>query len=314
MTPKVLITGAAGFIGSALVTALKGTHHVVALDLRDSAEEKRLPGVTYVACDITDPKLIDIFQTYKPDIVVHLASVVAAGGDVDLDYKIDVLGTKNVLDAARAARAKHIVVTSSGAAYGYHADNDVPLTENSPLRGNEDFPYSRHKRLVEEMLAEARTQHPELSQTIFRPCTVLGPTTKNQITAIFERPRIVGLTGAATPFSLIAETDVVAALTKAVTEERAGVFNLAGDGTLSLREIAGLMQKPYLPIPPFALKALLWCLNKAWLTKLGPEHVKFIQYRPVLANDKLKTVFGYVPKLNALEVFNRYLANRTAAK
>jgi UDP-glucose 4-epimerase len=314
MTPKVLITGAAGFIGSALVTALKGTHYVVALDLRDLPEEKRLPGVTYVACDITDPKLIDAFQTYKPDIVVHLASVVAAGGHPDRDYAIDVLGTKNVLDAARAARARQIVVTSSGAAYGYHADNDVPLTENSPLRGNEDFPYSRHKRLVEEMLAEARTQHPELTQTVFRPCTVLGPGTKNQITAIFERPVIVGLTGSTTPFSLIAETDVVAALVKAVVEERAGVFNLAGDGTLSLREIAELLQKRYLPIPPWLLRTVLWALNKLRLTALRPEHVKFIQFRPVLANEKLKKAFGYEPRLNALEVFKRYLANKAASE
>jgi UDP-glucose 4-epimerase len=310
MTPNVLITGAAGFIGSALVAALRGSRHVIALDLRETPEQSRLPGVTYVACDIGDPKLLEIFQTYQPETVVHLASVVAAGGDPDRDYAIDVVGTRNVLDAARAVHAKHIVVTSSGAAYGYHADNDVPLRETSPLRGNQDFPYSRHKRLVEELLADARTQHPELQQTIFRPCTVLGAGTRNQITAIFDRPVIIGLTGTATPFSLIAETDVVAALTKAVTEERAGVFNLAGDVTLSLQEIAALLQKTYLPLPPWILKGVLWILNKLRITSLGPEHVKFIQFRPVLANDNLKTVFGYSPRYDALAVFKRYIASR----
>ncbi|WP_252720630.1 hypothetical protein, partial [Acinetobacter baumannii] len=85
----------------------------------------------------------------------------------------------------------------------------------------------------------------------FRPCTVLGPGVRNQITAIFERPVVIGLAGSATPFSLISETDVIAALVRAADRTSpAGVYNLAGDGTLSLAEIARRMGKPYLPLPP----------------------------------------------------------------
>jgi UDP-glucose 4-epimerase len=303
----VIITGAAGFIGRALTTALKSAHYVVALDVREVPEEQRLPGVSYATADIGDPKLGEIFRTYQPQTVVHLASVVAAGGDPERDFAIDVLGTKNVLEASLAAGAKHIVVTSSGAAYGYHADNPVPLCETDALRGNEDFPYARHKRLVEEMLGEWRTKYPQLKQTVFRPCTVLGPGTSNQITAIFSRPVVVGLSGTATPFSLISEFDVVEALAKAVNETRDGVYNLAGDGTLSLREIADLLGKKFLPLPPALLKAVLWIMNKLRMTSLSPAHVKFIQYRPVLANDRLKTEFGYTPRFDARAVFERYL-------
>lgn len=305
----VLITGAAGFIGRALTSTLKSAHYIVALDLREVPEEQRLPGVTYASADIGDPKLAEIFRTYQPQTVVHLASVVAAGGNPERDYAIDVFGTKNVLEASLAAGAKHIVVTSSGAAYGYHADNPVPLRETDALRGNEDFPYAKHKRLVEEMLAEWREKYPQLKQTVFRPCTVLGPGTSNQITAIFARPVVVGLSGTTTPFSLVSELDVVDALAKAVNETREGVFNLAGDGTVSLREIAGMLGKTFVPLPPALLKAVLWILNKLRATKLGPEHVKFIQYRPVLANDKLKSEFGYAPRFDAQAVFERYLEN-----
>ncbi len=309
----VLITGAAGFIGRALTGALKSAHYVVTLDLREVPEPQRLPGVTYATADIIDPTLAEIFRTYQPQTVVHLASVVAAGGDPARDHAIDVLGTKNVLEASLAAGAKHIVVTSSGAAYGYHADNPVPLRESDALRGNEDFPYSRHKRLVEEMLAEWRGKYPQLQQTVFRPCTVLGPGTDNQITAIFARPVVVGLSGTATPFSLIAELDVVDALARAVNETRTGVFNLAGDGTLSLREIARILGKTFVPLPPALLKSALWVLNRLRVTRLGPEHVKFIQYRPVLANDKLKSDFGYAPRYDARAVFDRYLESTRRA-
>lgn len=310
----VLITGAAGFIGRALTSALKSAHYIVALDLREVPEAQRLEGVTYAVADIGDDTLASLFRTYQPQTVVHLASVVAAGGDPARDYAIDVVGTRNVLEASLVAGAKHIVVTSSGAAYGYHADNPVPLCERDALRGNEDFPYSRHKRLVEEMLAEWREKYPQLKQTVFRPCTVLGPGTNNQITAIFVRPVVVGLSGTTTPFSLISELDVVEALAKAVNETRDGVFNLAGDGTLSLREIASILGKKFLPLPPALLKTVLWILNKLRITNLGPEHVKFIQYRPVLANDKLKSDFGYAPRYDARAVFDRYFESLRSAQ
>jgi UDP-glucose 4-epimerase len=310
----VLVTGAAGFIGSALVAELvregEGHERVVALDVREVATQDRLAGVTYVAADIRDPVLKEIFASYKPRTVVHLASVVAVGGNPQRDWEIDVLGTKNVLEASLESGVEHVIVTSSGAAYGNHADNPVPLNEDDPLRGNVDFPYARNKREVEEMLTEWHDLHPHLAQTVFRPCTVLGPTTSNQITAMFERPVVMGLTGTATPFSLIADSDVVAALVQAVRRPKPGIYNLSSDGMLSLREIAGLNHKLYLPIPPGLLKAALWLLKSLRLTNLGPGHVKFIQYRPVLANHKLKTEFGFTPQFNALEVFERYRAGR----
>lgn len=305
-----LVTGAAGFIGHTLLEALQAeptAQPLIAFDLKDVPAEKRLPGVTYLTGDIRDPGIAAVFAQHRPRCVVHLASVVAAGGDEKRDYEIDVTGTGHVLQACLAGGVSHVIVTSSGAAYGYHADNPVPLREDDALRGNEDFAYARHKRLVEDLLAGWRARHPQLKQTVFRPCTVLGPGTANQITRMFRRPLVLGLTGTTTPFSLISDADVVAALSQAVRDGRDGVYNLAGDGTMSLRAIASRLNKPYLAIPPILLKAALWLLHLLGLTGLGPQHVKFIQYRPVLDNTRLKSVFGYAPKLDAAAVFERFV-------
>lgn len=313
MKGGVLVTGAAGFIGKSLIAELArggANSEVIALDMREVVAHERLPNVTYVTADIRDPALREIFLKYRPQTVVHLASVVAVGGDEQRDWEIDVLGTKNVLQSSLDASVEHLIVTSSGSAYGYHADNPVPLHEDDPLRGNPDFPYARNKLEVEEMLIEWHDLHAHLQQTVFRPCTVLGPTTNNQITAIFERPVVVGVGGTVTPFSLISDADVVAALVQAVRHPKPGTYNLAGDGTLSLRDIAKLNNKPYVAIPPVVLKAALWLLHLLRVTKLGPGHAKFIQYRPVLSNEKLKTEFGFAPRYNALEVFERYRAGR----
>ena len=313
MNGGVLVTGAAGFIGKSLIAELARLNknsEIVALDMREVPADERLSNVTYLTGDVRDPALRDMFQVRRPQTIVHLASVVAVGGDPQRDWEIDVLGTKNVLQGALDAGVEHLIVTSSGSAYGYHADNPVPLHETDPLRGNADFPYARNKREVEEMLIEWKELYPDLQQTVFRPCTVLGPTTNNQITAIFERPIVMGVSGTATPFSLIADSDVVDALVQAVRQPKAGTYNLAGNGTLSLREIAELNHRPYISIPPWLLKSALLLLHLLRITKLGPGHAKFIQYRPVLSNDKLKAGFGFTPRYDARRVFERYRDGR----
>ena len=105
---------------------------------------------------------------------------------------MDVLGSQNVLEACVATGVKQLVVSSSGAAYGYHADNPAWLRETDALRGNEVFAYSHHKRLVEEMLAQYRTQHPALAQTVLRIGTILGERVDNianhtQVIFLFEK-------------------------------------------------------------------------------------------------------------------------------
>jgi UDP-glucose 4-epimerase len=219
---------------------------------------------------------------------------------------VDVVGTRNVLDACVAAQVRRIIVTSSGAAYGYHADNPAWLTEDDPIRGNEEFAYSHHKRLVEEMLAEYRRTRPGLEQVVFRVGTILGETTRNQITALFERPRLLALKGSASPFVFVWDEDVVGAIEHAIFGGPAGIYNVAGDGALTIQQIAARLGKRCITLPPAALRAALALLHPLGLSQYGPEQVDFLRYRPVLDNRRLKQVFGYVPRLSSAEVFELF--------
>ena len=276
----------------------------------DPAE--RIDGVVYEQGDICDPALKDLFRRNRIDTVVHLASIVRApkGAPADLAYRVDVLGTQNILEACEATNTKRLIVTSSGAAYGYHPDNPEWLDEDDPLRGNDEFEYSKNKRLVENMLAYWRKERPELQQLIFRPGTVVGPDVHSPVTDLFEKPVVVGIAGSDSPFVFIWDQDLVACLVDGVFSDKVGIYNQAGDGALTPREIAKIIGKPYVPLPASLVKTLLWAFKGLGLTENGPERVKFLRYRPVLSNRRLKEEYGYIPELSSREAFELYARAR----
>ena len=304
MSKRILITGAAGYIGHQLGNRLAHDFEVFGTDIR-KRDDLSFP---LQMLDIRSRSLAQLMRAHAVTHVVHLASVLQASKDRQRDFDIDVGGTRNVLQACLETGVQHLTVTSSGAAYGYHADNPNWIDEDDPLRGNENFAYADHKRRIEEMLARYRKLHPELRQLVLRPGTVLGTDTRNQITALFTARRILVLKGHDSPFVFIWDEDVLNILEKGIREDAEGVYNLAGDGALDMREIARRMGKPTLTLPvglvSFGLRVAGW-LGKP----TGPEQIDFLRYRPVLSNSRLKKQFGYTPKKTSAETFDHFAAH-----
>src|SRR6218665_1770476 len=114
MKKRILITGAAGYLGSQLGERLARNHEVFGVDIREGK------GAFPVAVmDVRDPSLLNVLREKAITHVVHLASILQPGPDRERDYDIDVNGTRNVLEACIGAGVQHFTYTSSGAAYGY---------------------------------------------------------------------------------------------------------------------------------------------------------------------------------------------------
>ncbi len=307
----VLITGAAGFVGTQLVKELAANdqfRHVVGIDIVKAQSVETQKGYIYYQKDIRED-LSEIMQKYNFDSVIHLATIVSPkkGMTREFLYSVDVLGTENIIDSCIKASVNHIVIISSGASYGYYHDNPQWLAEGDKLRGNPEFAYSDHKRIIEEKLAAFKESHPELKQIILRPGTILGKTVDNQITDMFHKPIVWGIKGSAIPFVFIWDEDFISIIIKSVLEKREGIFNIAGDGVVSLKEIARTMKKPYVQLPYSLMFGAISALKFFKLTQYGPEQIDFLRYRPVLINTALKEELGYIPKKSSKDSFLSYL-------
>lgn len=310
---RVLITGAAGFIGRQVLEQMSVQQPdwtIIAADIQPISTKTIRSNVEPIQLDISKTREVEVcIASWKPQTIIHMASVVTPPRDMTEKrlHAIDVGGTRAVIAAAAAEGVEQLVVTSSGAAYGYHPDNAEWISEDQPLRGHDKFAYAKHKREVEQLLATARIEHPHVKQLILRPGTVLGKRVNNQITELFKKRTVLGVWGFDSRFVFIWDKDVVNVICQGVARQVEGIFNLAGDGALSLKDIAKLLHKPYRPIPSSLISLGLRIMQPLGLSQYGPEQLDFLRYRPVLSNQSLKQVFGYTPRYNSLQAFQEFL-------
>jgi nucleoside-diphosphate-sugar epimerase len=167
--------------------------------------------------------------------------------------EINLEGSRIVFEAAvRSPRAQRLVYTSSVAAYGFHADNPLPLTEDVPARGSDRHYYSAQKAELEETLRWA-VADAQLATYVLRPCVVAGPDALAMLEAIpwlVRRSPVTVLPDPGTHFQLVHHDDVASALVAAVRGAgEPGVYNLAGPGELTAADLARELGWLRVPVP-----------------------------------------------------------------
>src|SRR5919107_6437316 len=174
----VAVTGPTGTFGFGLIPRLEADERIgrivgIARRPFDPAEHgwtKR----EYRRGDVGEPAALE--EAFAgADVVVHLAFMITGTAPRDTIREINVEGTLNAFRAAAAAGAKRFVYASSVAAYGFHEDNPVGMTEEWPTRPADHLFYAQEKAELEQLLGEESVKHPELGLYLLRPPIVLGP-------------------------------------------------------------------------------------------------------------------------------------------
>jgi len=240
---RALVTGGAGFIGSNLTDALlaRGDEAIVVDDLstgrRENLEQALANGATLVEADIRDRAAIEeIAGRERPEAIFHLAAQIDVRksiADPAFDASINVGGTANVLEAARAAEVRRVVFSSTGGAiYGEGDGQELPLTEDAPLAP--EAPYGQSKFAGEGYLALYERLY-GLSSVPLRLGNVYGPRQdplgEAGVIAIFcgrlregKRPTVFGDGKQTRDYIYVG--DVVSAMLAAAETETSGPINI----------------------------------------------------------------------------------------
>ena len=176
---RALVTGGAGFIGSAVVDRLVGQgDQVTVVDDLSRGRLANLAEVTdrirFVQADVQDPALAEIVADALPEVIYHLAAQIdvrASVADPGNDARINVLGTINLAQAARAAGTRKIVFTSSGGSI-YGIPDRLPVSESAPI--NPLSPYAVSK-VAGELYLNTFSQLFGLQCTHLALANVYGP-------------------------------------------------------------------------------------------------------------------------------------------
>ncbi|MCI0816188.1 MAG: NAD-dependent epimerase/dehydratase family protein [Chloroflexi bacterium] len=242
MAQTALVTGGAGFIGSHVVDRLVGDgFRVVVVDSLVTGRREAVHGeADFRELDVRSPRLAELFKAERPDVVFHLAAAASVSGSVRnpaKDARTNVMGSINVLEAARRVGIERFVFSSTGGAlYGEPAY--LPCDEAHPVRPLS--PYGAAKSAVEGYVHTIAALG-GFEATVLRYANVYGPRQDPHgeagVVAIFARRMLDGRDvviygDGEQERDFVYVSDVVEANVKALAGPAGGVFNIGrGEGT-----------------------------------------------------------------------------------
>lgn len=323
---KVVITGASGNVGTALLSQLRGEdRQLVGIARRPPPPRGPYADVRWVGCDLSDPAALPtvIREFTGADAVIHLAWAIHPRAEDQPMERTNRLGTAHVLHAAAACDVAHLTCASSVAAYT-PADRWRRITERWPLTGIGPSPYSRSKTTLEQQLDAFDHAHPSVRVARVRPCAIAqGDAAAEVADWALSRwlPRsLIGRRLLPVPLwrdlrlQLMHADDVAAAIAAIVLQQATGAFNLAAEPVLSASALAAIFGGYRLPVPRPVLTAAAWATWRLGLQPLHSGWLALADQACLVATDKARRDLGWSPRHDAIAVATELAAGLRAGR
>jgi nucleoside-diphosphate-sugar epimerase len=305
---RVVVTGASGNVGSALVRRLlaTGEHDVVGVARR--VPVRAAEGIRWVSIDLSRPdcrdELRDVFL--GADAVVHLAWAFQPSHAVGYLEAVGVGGTQRVLDACTAAGVGQLVHMSSVGAYSPKRD-DRAVDESWPVDGVPTSSYSRHKAAAERMLdaydgTPVTRLRPGIvgqrsigSELLRYGVPILLPA--RTVAAVPVLPMPAGLT-----IPMVHTDDLADAVVRALEQRAVGAFNVAAPTTISAALIAEALGARWVKAPAPLVRGVMAASWQARLQPVSPGWLDLACSAPALDSSRAVNELGWFPKVDAMSV------------
>jgi nucleoside-diphosphate-sugar epimerase len=319
----VAVTGPTGTFGQALLPLLEAepaVAEVVGIARRPfDPGEHGFTKVTYRQGDVRDEDaLLDAFA--GADVVVHLAFLITGADGLETARAINVDGTLNAFRAAAASGAKRFVYASSVAAYGFHPDNPVGMTEDWPTRPAAHLFYGQEKAELEALIAAEAVAHHGVDVYLLRPPVVLGPHAvgaksrlAEQVLPLVQRaagvarslPVPLPLPAPTLPLQFVHEDDVATALVRCILGAGPpGAYNIAGDGVVTTADLVRELGLQPLPFPDALVRAVAGTVAALPLPSFVPPvagWAEAVTHPAIVDTTKARELLGWTPRFTSLD-------------
>ena len=301
----VAITGSSGHLGAKLLEHLEdvpGIGKLVAFDTRPLRAPVR--NIAAFRNDVSKSIYAEL-DWFRVTALVHLAFQWRKGLR---RREADELSERNskmldeVIRSCAAAGVGHIIYVSSHSVYGPAPDCPVPSARTGLRVRRNGYPYAEDNLRAEKRLMRLSDDHPEVKVTILRSCPVLGVQTSIDLLREQYFPGWPGLSDYNPPLQFVGDDDLARLIWLFIQREHTGIFNVAADGVVFLREFAKELSARRVQLPSslaYPIKRLTGGAN------VGHSH-SLDRWPLIMSTAKLRQTTGYKFRLNSLEALSSF--------
>ncbi|MBW9209589.1 NAD-dependent epimerase/dehydratase family protein [Mumia sp. zg.B53] len=311
---RVVVTGASGNVGSALLRELGSRgHDIVAVARRvPEATETEQGSIEWHAADVADDRLDAVLEGC--DAFVHLAWMFQPTHDPDTTWEANAVGTRRVLQSAARSRVPVVVVASSVGAYSPAVD-DHPVDEGWPTDGPSPAAYCREKAYVERLLDAFEAQRPDVRVVRMRPAFVFQRSAGSEQRRIFGAPalrpwmlerRILPVVPIPRGLRLQAvhAGDLARAYAEAVERPVHGAFNIAAADVLGQDELGRILDARTFEVPARLTRAVVEGAWRARLVGAPGDLFDALLRLPVMSTARARAELGWEPQHSAADALS----------
>ncbi|TCP53096.1 UDP-glucose 4-epimerase [Tamaricihabitans halophyticus] len=314
----VLVTGVGGQLAGSLVARLAtdpDIERIIGVDTVAPSMRllERMGRAEFVRADIRNPLIAKVISNAKVDTVVHASCTAhpAGPGRRTAIKEMNVIGTMQLLAACqRSPQVRRLVVKSTAAVYGASSRAPAVFDEDANLIPASSSGYSKDAVEVEGYVRGFARRRPDVDVTVARFTNLIGPAVDTVLTRYFALPVTPSVFGSDARMQLLHSDDALAVLERATLTSKPGVFNVAGDGVLTLSQAIRRARRVELPVPKSVLPMTGRMFRGLPLVDFSADQLQLLSFGRVVDTTRLKRDFGYTPGYTTGEAFDDYVTGR----
>ena len=295
---KVLIIGITGGLAQILARLILQQHphwEVLGIDSRSTKKVPTLKGLKSIRIRYSRGNFENLFRDNAFDYVYHLARISHSSNlheNLTERFELSVMGTNRILDLSLRFKVKRVIILSTFHVYGALSDNSIFLPEESPLKASMLYPELRDVVEMDQICSTWMWKYQnQIDAVLLRPCNIIGTQVSNTMSNYLLSHLALRPIDYNPVFQFIHEFDMAQVLYRSINDLPTGIYNVATDEFISLREALDIIGSKGVPFP-ISMATLMNKILKVTNFNVPEYLIDYLKYSCLIDNSSLKKHLG----------------------